>query len=150
MHGQDVRNELITADDTCKKAMSGSKNAIAQGVWATYEAEKFHLLCSFVVRCWRRAKVGNRSTAMTRLKMSLCQHENMHSDFPDSDDGASERADDEVPEVHLDQSRLEPFPNSDATSSSAEGTAECPEINISQETVHDSESKDHASRQAVR
>ena len=149
MHGQDVRNELIVADDTVKHRLSGTKNAIAQGAWATYEAEKFHLLCSFIIRCWRRAKVGSRSTAMARLKMALC--EKAHSDFPESEDidisPWSDRNDgEEVPELEY----IEPFPTSDGTSeefSSADKTS--PEVICSQQTIDDSDSKDRVSMQAI-
>jgi len=62
---------------------SSAMRIASQTCWAKYEADKYHLICSYVLRCYRRSKNSARSVALARLKMMLDDHAR-HADTGDA------------------------------------------------------------------
>jgi hypothetical protein len=65
---------FLHADQMEQRKHSNSTRLTSQTLWAKYEADKFHLLCTYVLRCWRRSQKGARSIALARLKLLLDKH----------------------------------------------------------------------------
>ena len=53
------------------KFSGAGSNAGLQYQWAKYEADKFCILTSYVVRNFKRAQAGSKSVAMARLKITI-------------------------------------------------------------------------------
>lgn len=116
---------FLHADCVEGRKHSNATRVASQTCWAKYEADKMHLLCSYVLRCWRRSKHGARSVALARLKLIIEQHDDadrengsdpkdsqMSGDLPDyprsgmsdTDDGGSNGASvDEDPNTNEDR-----------------------------------------------